>query len=132
MLVAAFSPTGNLFAADLSGLFNRVDPAVVVLHTYSNSPISAKGGKTTTERGLGSGVIISDDGKVVTAAHVVQSVDAVHVELVDGRKVMGRVVNSDPTADLALLQMDTVPDNFASVELGDSDKVKVGQEISPL
>lgn len=120
---------GVSLSSDLSELFARVDPSVVVLHTYSDEPIPGKPGQTGTAQGLGSGVIISDDGKLVTAAHVVHSVDTVHVELVDGKKVIGRVLSSEPAADIALLQMDPLPDHFVVAELGDSDQVKVGQEV---
>ena len=58
---------------------------------------------------LGSGVLISADGKVLTAAHVVQTADAVGVEFAGGEIIEATILASDPAADLALLQVKGVP-----------------------
>src|SRR5262249_16951327 len=79
--------------------------------------------------GLASGVLISGDGKVLTAAHVVQAVDQVFVEFIDGQLVTACVISSAPAADVALLQLDSVPPGVAPAQLGDSDKVEVGDEV---
>jgi S1-C subfamily serine protease len=112
------------FSTDLSGLYDRVDPSVVVLHTYTSSPVAVK-----EEQGLGSGVVISEEGMVLTAAHVVHSADSVHVQFRNGDKYLGKVVASVPSADIALLQMNQLPENLPVAELGDSDKVKIGHEV---
>ena len=78
---------------------------------------------------LASGVLISDDGKVLTAAHVVQAADKVFVEFADGRMVTARVISSATHADVALLQLDSVPAGLTPVPLGDSDKVEVGDQV---
>ncbi len=111
-------------ATDFSKLYDRVDPSVVVLHTYSRSPVNDK-----KKRGLGAGVIISDDGKILTAAHVVHSADAVHVELKDGQKIPAKVIGSEPLADLALLQLQQLPEGLSVAKLGDSELTKVGHEV---
>ncbi len=111
-------------ATDVSDLYDRVDPSVVVLHTYSSSPVNDK-----QKRGLGSGIVISKDGKILTAAHVVHNADAVHVEFKNGRKILARVIGSEPQADLALLQLQQIPKNLPAAKLGDSNQAKVGQEV---
>src|SRR5689334_22532875 len=79
--------------------------------------------------GLGSGVLISNDGKVLTAAHVVQTADAALVEFADGQNSIARVVASDIRADVALLQLQQTPKGISPVALGDSDEVEVGDQI---
>lgn len=111
-------------ATDFSKLYEEVDPSVVVLHTYSTSPVSQE-----QKKGLGSGVVISLDGKILTAAHVVHNADAVHVEFVNGERVLARVIGSEPLADLALLQLQRVPEDLSSAKLGNSSEVKIGHEI---
>ena len=78
---------------------------------------------------LGSGVLISRDGDVLTAAHLVQVADVVEVEFSDGTKVGAKVVASEPTADLALLRLERVPEGAVIAEMGDSDAVRVGQKV---
>ena len=77
------------------------------------------------ERGQGSGVVIDDQGLVLTNAHVVERVDAVSVTLADGDQHDGSVVGTDPVTDLALVRLDggTRPD---AAPLGDSDALEVG------
>ncbi|MES9939511.1 MAG: trypsin-like peptidase domain-containing protein [Candidatus Thiodiazotropha sp. 6PLUC2] len=111
-------------ATNFSSLFAKVDPAVVTLHTYSKSPLSEK-----VDRGIGTGIVISNKGDILTAAHVVHTSDAVHVEFKDGQRALAKVIGSEPAADLALLRLQKIPDNLISAELGDSDKVAIGNEI---
>lgn len=77
------------------------------------------------ERGQGSGVVIDDEGLVLTNAHVVERVDAVSVTLADGDQHDGSVVGTDPVTDLALVRLDggTRPE---AAPLGDSDALEVG------
>ena len=67
-------------------------------------------GRQVSVEGLGSGVLVSADGKVVTAAHVVQTADTVVVEFADQGPVAAEVIASEPAADVALLQVQRVPD----------------------
>jgi S1-C subfamily serine protease len=82
-----------------------------------------------TVAGVGSGVLVSVDGKVVTAAHVVQTADRVDVEFTGGTVVQARIVASDTAADVALLQLERVPPQIAPARLGDSDKAEVGDQV---
>lgn len=117
-------------ANDFSELFESVDPAVVILHTFSENPDPNNPSKVVSDKSLGTGVMIDKAGKILTAAHVVHSVDSVHVIFRNGQKIHARVIASEPKADLALLQLDFKPDKVQTVKLGNSDKVKVGQEIA--
>lgn len=118
-------------AAGLAEVVARVDPAVVlvlVVEKRFTESESASGG-VSYNRGLGSGVIISRKGLVLTAAHVVSMAEAVGVKLWDGKRVPAKVVGSAPLADVALLQLDPVPDGLQAVRLGDSSRLRVGDQV---
>jgi S1-C subfamily serine protease len=66
----------------------------------------------------------------MTAAHVVHSMDEVNVEFLGGETVPARVIESEPAADLSLLQLEHVPYGAKVARLGDSDKVNVGDQVA--
>ncbi len=84
-----------------------------------------KGGEKQVQRGTGSGFIISNDGKIITNAHVVEGADKVTVTLKDGRTIDGKVLGSDPLTDVAVVQVET--SNLPTVKLGNSDSLQVGE-----
>jgi serine protease Do len=77
----------------------------------------------------GSGVLVSPDGKVMTAAHVVHSMDEIAVDFLGGETVSARVVASEPAADLSLLQLDRVPPGAKPAPMADSSTMHVGDEV---
>ncbi|HWC72383.1 MAG TPA: trypsin-like peptidase domain-containing protein, partial [Gemmatimonadales bacterium] len=83
----------------------------------------------TTIPGLGSGVLISAEGKIMTAAHVVQTADKVGVQFVDGKIYPAHVVASSVRADVALLQLDQFPMALTPAKLGNSDSLAVGDQV---
>lgn len=83
--------------------------------------------QTPEQRGMGSGVIISKDGYVVTNNHVVDGADELTVKLHDGREMKGRIIGTDPTTDLALIKIEG--DDFPAIPVGDSDRLKVGEWV---
>ncbi|HVJ59315.1 MAG TPA: trypsin-like peptidase domain-containing protein, partial [Burkholderiaceae bacterium] len=97
-------PLGTASAAALRDVFKRVSASVVVVLAESKSPASAG----SAAGGLGSGVLISQ-GRILTAAHVVEAADRLSVRVADGAVVAARVVASDPMADLALLEVMQLP-----------------------
>ena len=113
----------------LRDAFRKVRQAVVIVRTQQKelAPFPQQG--MVSLNGLGSGVLISNDGKVLTAAHLVQAADKTEVEFPDGELVPARVIGSVVNADVALLQLDRAPISTAPVPLGDSDKVEVGDQI---
>lgn len=79
------------------------------------------------ERGLGSGVIVSQDGTILTNHHVVDGADKITVEFNDRRTFTAKVVGSDQPSDLAVLKIEA--QNLPFLNLGDSDKVRVGDIV---
>ena len=84
-------------------------------------------GPQTPQAGLGSGVIVSADGYLLTNNHVVEGASDIEVQLVDGRQTQARLVGTDPETDLALLQikLDTLP----VIEIGDARSLQVGDVV---
>jgi serine protease Do len=76
---------------------------------------------------LGSGLIISQDGYVVTNAHVIKDADEIVVRLSDRRQLVAEVVGSDPRSDVALLKVDA--EELPVVSIGDSEELKVGEWV---
>ncbi len=81
------------------------------------------------EQGLGSGVIVSPDGYILTANHVVEGADTVKVALSDGEKeIEAKVIGTDPPTDIAVLKVD-VKKPLSAITLADSDKLEVGDLV---
>ncbi|HIC94938.1 MAG TPA: PDZ domain-containing protein [Anaerolineae bacterium] len=77
--------------------------------------------------GEGSGFIWDTEGHIVTNHHVVEGADKVEVHFFDGTIVEAEVIGTDPDSDLAVIEVDVPSELLRPVELGDSDKLKVGQ-----
>jgi len=77
---------------------------------------------------LGSGVIIdAENGYILTNNHVVDEMDGIRVKLIDKREFDATIIGTDPKTDLAVLQIDA--DNLNDIELGNSDKIRVGEWV---
>lgn len=81
------------------------------------------------QEGMGSGVIISKEGYVLTNNHVVGEADKIYITLTDQRKFEAEIVGSDQMSDLALIKLKDPPDNLPVVRLGDSETLKVGELV---
>jgi serine protease DegQ len=79
------------------------------------------------QAGLGSGVIISADGYVLTNNHVVEGADEIEVALNDSRRARGKVIGTDPDTDLAILKISL--DRLPVITLGNSDSLQVGDQV---
>ncbi len=92
---------------------------------------SSRGGRrnfpTPKEHGLGSGVIVTKDGYILTNNHVVENADEVKVALNDGRELIGKIVGKDPKSDVAVLKVDAK--DLPAIDLADSDKIEVGDLV---
>ena len=110
----------------LSEVFKKVTPSVVVIRATGRE-VGAGGQKRFAE--TGSGVLISADGKVMTAAHVVHTMDEITVEFLGGESVAAKVVASEPAADLSLLELVRVPPGARVAKMANSDTVQVGDGV---
>lgn len=90
-----------------------------------DSPETPRGAVPTA--GFGSGFVLSEDGYVVTNAHVVRNAAAISVDLPDGREFDAEIVGTDDRTDVALLKVEA--NSLPTLELGDSDNLKVGQWV---
>ena len=127
-------------------IVSRVSPAVITIHSemrvrapqqypFMDDPMFRQffGDRLPQQMperrrsGLGSGVIISTDGYILTNHHVVDGAEQIKVDLNDNRTLDAKVVGSDPLSDLAVLKIDAT--NLPVLALGDSDKVRVGDVV---
>lgn len=83
--------------------------------------------RESTERGLGSGVVVSKDGYILTNNHVVAEADSLRVTLNDGREFDAKVIGTDPKTDVAVIKVDAA--NLPILTLSDSDKLRVGDIV---
>jgi S1-C subfamily serine protease len=116
-----------------SSAASRADEATEVLDAFSSAVMAVvdRVGPSVVQvvdgQGAGSGVVITPDGYVLTNAHVVERRDTVRVGFNDGRHLEGRVVGRDASSDLAVVRV--IGDDLVSAELGDSDRLRVGQLV---
>ena len=115
----------------------KASPAVVsintsteVRHPRANDPwfqffFGEQG--VQNQAGLGSGVIVSPDGYVLTNNHVVEAADDIEVTLTDGRKSKAQVIGTDPETDLAILKISL--DKLPVIVVGNSEAAEVGDQV---
>ncbi len=92
-----------------------------------SGPFDDQEGGGRSEQNLGSGVIVSPDGYIITNNHVVENSDDIRVTLFDKRSFRGRVVGTDPKSDLAVLKIDEK--GLPAARWGDSDALEVGEFV---
>jgi S1-C subfamily serine protease len=102
---------------------------VVTIRTVEREITPQSKGEFVKSTGIGSGVLISADGKVLTAAHIVQAADRVVVEFTEGKEIPAEVIASVVTADVALVKLEWVPKEAVVAKLGDSDQAEVGDQV---
>ncbi|MFF8099922.1 S1C family serine protease [Streptomyces sp. NPDC016640] len=120
--VASGSPTGTGVVpasrkGTVSGVAEAVGPSIVEINAVSGA------GSST-----GSGVIITDDGEIITNDHVVSGASSVEVRTGDGRTYDAEVVGTDSSKDLALIKLENAS-GLEAATLGDSDGVQVGDQV---
>ncbi|MEX0945029.1 MAG: Do family serine endopeptidase [Balneolaceae bacterium] len=77
--------------------------------------------------GLGSGVIVTDDGYIITNNHVIKGADEIRIILYSGEELEAEIVGTDPASDIAVLRVES--DNLSSISLGNSDEIRVGEMV---
>jgi serine protease Do len=137
-----FSP-GNMFVE----VVKRVRPSIVSIYTSKSVKIPAnpwhrffrdfgfdqdqrfqdEDAQERTQQGLGSGIIISEDGYILTNHHVVKDMDELNVKLIDGKEYKAELIGSDPTTEVALIKIDA--DGLQEALLGNSDNLQIGEWV---
>ena len=112
--------------ADLVGLVEKTSPTVVSIVT---SQVSGQGFFQQEVEGAGTGIVISEDGYILTNKHVISEARSVQVVMSDGTRHSDvTVVGSDPLNDIAFLKIKNVSD-LKVATLGDSGAMRVGQDV---
>jgi Do/DeqQ family serine protease len=143
-IAPAGTPAGPVVS--YADIVSRVAPAVITIHSqlrarapqqypFMDDPFFRQffGDRGQMQRppaernALGSGVIVSQDGYILTNHHVIDGAEQIKVDLNDNRTLDARVVGSDPPSDLAVLKVDA--SNLPVLSLGDSDRVRVGDVV---
>ena len=104
-------------------IYERVSPGVVQISSESGQ-FGLQEGRST-----GSGFVIDDEGHILTNQHVVSAADSVTVRFSDGREVEARVVGSDPSTDVALLDLEDDSQRLEPLELGSSESLAIGDPV---
>ncbi|MBZ9633227.1 S1C family serine protease [Clostridium sp. FP1] len=120
------SSTENLTVPEI---VKKVSPAVVAISTNSTSVSSAVRGQGTQPEGVGTGMIFSEDGYILTNYHVISGAQNIKVMLSDGREVSAKIINYDATADVAVIKLADGTKVPGVAEFGDSDKLEVGESV---
>lgn len=136
------------FRASYSQIVDKVSPAVVTVRVAGKVTPEQTSGQTPDieefrrffgpqfrmpqqrpqrTRGLGSGVIVSQDGYILTNHHVIENADSIRVETSDKRVLEAKLIGQDPQTDLAVLKVQA--SNLPVVPLGNSDRVRVGDVV---
>jgi serine protease Do len=123
-VLSAFAPAAP--AQNLDDVFRKASPTVVVVRAKGRD-VTAGGITRFTE--TGSGVLISSDGRVMTAAHVVNGKDEITVEGIGGEIVRAKMVSANAAADVSLLQLERVTAAMRVARMGNSDGVRVGEQV---
>lgn len=139
---ATSAPVNN--AMSLSGAAQKAMPTVVNIFTRTEVKMSANPFKDDprfkfffndqsdmepqSNASLGSGVIVSSDGYIITNHHVVETADQIEVALADGRKASAHVVGSDPDTDLAVIKID-LPGKLPAITFATADQAHIGDMV---
>src|SRR5678816_1707339 len=143
---ASTNPTAIMPTMSYADVVSKAAPAVVTIHSemrmrqpqqfpFGNDPFFREffGDRVpppAPERrreGLGSGVIVSQDGYVLTNHHVIDGADRIKVDLNDNRTLEAKVIGTDPPSDLAVLKVEA--SGLPVLGLGDSDRTRVGDVV---
>lgn len=119
--------------AEYTRLVAAVVPSVVSITSSRTAPVQDPlallfgQGRPQEQQSMGSGVIVSKEGHILTNHHVVTGMEKIAVQLTDGRNLAAHVIGTDPATDIAVLKINAP--NIVPLPLGDSNAVRVGQMV---
>jgi len=143
----AASPQGTMSPGSQNGfveVVKRVKPAIVTIYTTKNIKVPANPwhrffrgfgfedvpdgeAREMPQTGLGSGIIVSEDGYILTNHHVIKDVDELRVQMYDSEEYTAEVIGSDPETEVALIKIEK--SGLTKAILGNSDAVQVGEWV---
>ena len=106
----------------LAELFSKSQDGVVQI-------IVRKSNDNASDRAIGSGIVYDLAGHIITSNHVVDDYQKIRVVFLDGESYPAKVTGTDPFADLAVIKVDADPQTFHTLPLGDSSKLRIGDEV---
>ena len=138
LIEAAVPAPGEIPAGSFRQAAQKASAAVVSINTSKNARRGANSSDpwfrfffgdqgNEPQGGLGSGVIVSPSGYILTNNHVVEEADEIEVILNDSRRTLAKVIGTDPDSDLAVLKIDL--DRLPAIVLGNSDTLQVGDQV---
>ena len=113
------SPGSHLSLAEL---FSKSQNGVVQI-------IVRKSSDNASDRAIGSGIVYDRSGHIITSNHVVDDYQKIRVVFHDGESYPAKVTGTDPFADLAVIKVDADPQTFHTLPLGDSSKLRIGDDV---
>lgn len=122
------TPLGNIIQSNpvshlsLADLFSKSQDGVVQIIVH-------KSGDNSSDRAIGSGIVYDLDGHIITSNHVVDDYQKIRVVFHDGESYSAKVTGTDPFADLAVIKVDSDPQTLHKLPLGDSSKLRIGDEV---
>jgi S1-C subfamily serine protease len=119
------SSTGSLTAGQV---YRRAYRGVVQV-TVRSTQTAPWGGDSQASEAQGSGFVVSGDGRIVTNEHVVDGASSIRVKFWNGKTYAARIVESDPSLDLAVLKVDAPSSALHPLTLADSSDVQVGDAV---
>ena len=148
LAVCSVQPTwaqnGSKLRASFSDAVDRTGPAVVNIyaekqvatrsrHPFFNDPFFSDffgnmqaPTRQRVEKSLGSGVVMTPDGHILTNMHVIEGAEDIKAVFANGKEFAARYVGGDPNLDLAVLKLETPPQDLAYAQFADSDTLEVG------
>ena len=137
-LLESSAPAGAVAPGSLSPAARKAAPAVVSINTLKAGDRHPKSAdpwfrfffgdeEGQPQAGLGSGVIVSPEGYILTNNHVIEGADEIEVILTDRRKARAQVIGADPDSDLAVLRIEL--DRLPVITWGKSEQLQVGDQV---
>lgn len=125
---------------EIVDIAEKTNPAVVTITTEKTEQVqtfnpfapffgnqSPREEREFVRRGLGSGVLVSEEGYILTNNHVIEGVDEINIRLYSGDEVSAELIGTDPETDIAVLKVDVK--NLPTIKLGNSEDLKVGSFV---
>ena len=130
-ILAAYSNASALTAEETATIaaYEKVAPSVVNITTQMCEAESFFFCATPSIKGSGSGVVLREDGLIITNSHVVSDAQNIWALLSDGRRLAARITASDANNDLAIIRVDPGNKPLKAIELGNSDGLRVGERV---